>query len=276
MRKIAKDTGAVHPKLTKLRKQSADNLREQRASATLHGYKTEQRRCKGPDGLEGDTCTNLRATVLLFSAARAFPSAPRVMPRPIPRPTRKLLLLAVRKLLLLAIAASRRLLALFVARDKAPTARTANFEHTTSNDSIKMALQRTGMVASAICAAMQKDALKAVVEAFVKSKRCLPCFKRTHRSHAETLKKFTLCDAKDGAGVSVSCPRIAYQKGLCRVHLAPTLPASRTRCRESACKSGELRAPRKGGYCNPCFDAIVARNADVCPPAQLSKKRRKL
>jgi hypothetical protein len=144
-----------------------------------------------------------------------------------------------------------------------------------------MALKNTGMVASAIRAAMQKDALKAVVEAFVKSKRCVPCFKRTHRSHAETLKKFTLCDAKDGAGVSVSCPRIACRNGLCRVHLAPTLPALRTaslrtRCRESACKSGELRAPRKGGYCNPCFDAMVARNTAECPPAQLSKKRRKL
>ena len=228
LRKLRNETGVEHPSLRKYREKNSQTMREQRASASEHGYTYNKKpQCNGPDqfveGSTGSTCTRKAVSALSRDGRsfcttcydKAYGPAARL---PLKRP---------------------QCVGLGPKSQVCPN-------RIAPEAGIQGALRKTGMKADAFRAATQEaGGLKSLVEAHEKSKLCLECFKTHYPKWAAVLRQFTQCIFKGDAGVR--CQRTASVQGLCQNHNAAKVPRAETvAAKRRAAEIPAVECPTRG------------------------------
>ena len=232
LRKLRNETGVEHPSLRKHREKNSQTMREQRASASEHGYTYNKKpQCNGPDqlveGSTGSTCTR-NAVSALSRDGRYFCTS--CFDKVHGSDARLHLNRSVRNPLCVGLG---------------PTSKVCP-NRIDPKAGIRAALRNTGMKADAFRAATQEaGGLKSLVEAHEKSKQCLECFKIKYTNWAKVLRQFTQCIFKGDAGVR--CQRTASVQGLCQNHNAAKVPRAETvAAKRRAAEIPAVECPTRG------------------------------
>ncbi len=208
LRKLKKETGVEDHRLRKQREKNNQTQREQRKSASAHGYTyNKKQQCKGPDQLvEGSAVSTCTRNVALRRDGRSYCGT--CFDKAFGRDARLHLNRSLRNPQCVGLKSK-------VCPNRVDPAA-----------GIQQALIRTGMKAETFRAATQEaSGLKSLVEAHDKSKMCLACFKIRYPMWAEKLRQFTQCIFRHAG---VRCQRTARVQGLCRSHCAAPLPRAET------------------------------------------------
>jgi hypothetical protein len=231
LRKIKNETGVEDPRLRTHREKDSQNKREQRKSASAHGYTyNKKQQCKGPDqlvkGSTGSTCTRNSVSVLSRDG-RSFCGT--CFDKAFGRDARKHLNRSLRYPRCVGLGPKSK-----VCRNRIDPAA-----------GIRGALIRTGMKAEEFRAATQTvGGLKSLFEAHDKSKMCLECFKIHYPNWAATLRQFTQCIF---VHAGVRCQRTANAQGLCYTHCAAKLPRAETvAAKRRAAEIPAVECPTRG------------------------------